>query len=113
MYREQLAELEGCLTLPGAEPDAIDSGHIFYVLARSVEEREGLRQFLLADGIHAVTHYVPLHSSPAGRRFGRAHGSLIVTERVGETVLRLPLFNTMTDAELGRVCERVRAFFRE
>ena len=114
-YRERLEPLarEGRFTLPGANPDGVDSGHIFYLLTRSLEEREALRQFLLADEIHAVTHYVPLHSAVAGRKFGRAFGALPVTDRVGDTLLRLPMFNTLTDAQIDRVCNRIDRFYRK
>lgn len=113
-YRERLAELEKerLLVLPGSNPDSVDTGHIFYVLARSITEREALRRHLLADQIHAVTHYVPLHSSLAGRRYGRVSGTMEVTDRVGETLLRLPLFNELSEAQLDRVTDRIRAFYR-
>lgn len=113
-YRERLAglEREGFCSLPGANPDGVDSGHIFYVVTRSLPERERLREFLLADEIQAVTHYVPLHSAAAGRRYGRTAGELPVTDRIGDTLLRLPLFNTLTEAQIDRVAERIRAFYR-
>lgn len=104
-------EAEGLLRLPAAHPDCADTGHIFHVLARNREEREGLRRHLLANGITAVTHYVPLHSAPAGRRFGRAAGSMKVTDTVADTLLRLPLFHEMTPAQQERVVAGVRSFY--
>lgn len=113
-YRERLRDLErdGHFTLPGSNPGGVDSGHIFYLLTASLEEREALRRFLLEDQIHAVSHYVPLHSAVAGLRYGRAHGTLPVTDRAGDSLLRLPMFNTLTDSQVDRVCDRVRAFYR-
>ena len=61
-------------------------------------------------GISAVTHYVPLHLSPAGRRFGRPSGRLEVTERVGESLLRLPLFAGMTDDDVTTVTGAVMSW---
>lgn len=112
-YQRELREVEeaGFLALPKGHPDCVDTGHIFYVLARTAGEREGLRKHLLANGITAVTHYVPLHSALAGRKYGRAAGSMAVTDRVGGTLLRLPLFYEMTAAQQQRVCESVRAFY--
>lgn len=113
-YRERLAwlEKERLLALPGSSPDSVDTGHIFYVLTRSITEREALRQYLLADQIHAVTHYVPLHSSAAGRRYGRVSGTMEVTDQVADTLLRLPLFNEISEAQLDRVTDRIGAFYR-
>jgi len=112
-YDERLADLEseGLLKLPKGHPDCVDTGHIFYVLTRTAEERERLRQHLVGQRITAVTHYVPLHSALAGRRFGRTAGPMEVTDRVGDTLLRLPLFFEMTDAQLERVVGAVRGFY--
>jgi len=113
-YRELLGELEreGYFTLPRTIPGAVDSGHISYLLARSAAEREALRRFLLEDDIQAVTHYVPLHSSAAGKRYGRTAGSMGNTDRVADTLLRLPLFHDMTEGEIERVTARIGAFYR-
>lgn len=112
-YRERLEPLEreGLLHLPPHEHAAENAGHIFYVLARSEAEREALRRHLRGEDIHAVTHYVPLHSSLAGRRFGRAAGALPVTDQVAATLLRLPLFYEMTEAQLDRIAESIARFY--
>jgi dTDP-4-amino-4,6-dideoxygalactose transaminase len=112
-YAQRLAELEGrgLARLPRRAPGAIDSGHIFYLLTGSPAERESLRQFLLARKIHAVSHYVPLHSSAAGLRFGRTASSMQVTDRVSATLLRLPLFHDMSEAQQDRVTGSVREYY--
>jgi dTDP-4-amino-4,6-dideoxygalactose transaminase len=114
-YRERLAPLErdGLLVLPRANPDGADAGHIFYVLARTERERERLRRHLRGEDIHAVTHYVPLHSSAAGRRHGRVASSMVVTDRVSDTLLRLPVYFEMTERQVDRVCDSVRRYFRQ
>ncbi|HKQ27940.1 MAG TPA: dTDP-4-amino-4,6-dideoxygalactose transaminase [Burkholderiales bacterium] len=113
-YRERLAPLEdeGLLSLPDTRASSHDAGHIFYLLARSPREREALRRHLRSEEIHAVTHYVPLHSSVAGRRFGRAARALPVTDRVAETLLRLPLFYQITESQLDRVAESITRFYK-
>ena len=63
-------------------------------------------------GIHAYFHYVPLHSSPAGRRFGRAHGELPHTDAAAGRLIRLPLWVGMTEADVARVCEAVACALR-
>jgi dTDP-4-amino-4,6-dideoxygalactose transaminase len=112
-YHHALGDLEagGLVTLPKGHPDCVDTGHIFYLLARSAGERERLRLHLVSRGVTAVTHYVPLHSSAAGTRFGRAAGPMPVTDRVGDTLLRLPLFHEMTGQQLARVTGAVREFY--
>ncbi len=113
MYRERLADLErqGLATLPHLPADCETSGHVFHLLLADAQARAGLVAHLRAREMLAVSHYVPLHSSPAGQRYGRAAGPMPVTDRVSETLLRLPLYFQMTDAELERVCEGVIAFF--
>ncbi|APV49655.1 dTDP-4-amino-4,6-dideoxygalactose transaminase [Betaproteobacteria bacterium GR16-43] len=112
-YQEGLADLErdGRLTLPKGHPDCRDTGHIFFVLANSAAEREGLRLHLRGLDIHAVTHYVPLHSAVAGLKYGRTPGPMPVTDRVGDTLLRLPLFHELTAAQQDRVIAAVRGFY--
>jgi dTDP-4-amino-4,6-dideoxygalactose transaminase len=106
-YREAFAVHEG--RVRGPVIDDHHNGHIFYLLARDVEDRDALIAGLRERGIHAVFHYVPLHSSPAGLRFGRAHGSLSRTDDASARLLRLPLWAGMTDAEVERVVDSVHA----
>jgi len=65
---------------------------MYYVLLRSMEERTRLINKLAEHGIKAVFHYIPLHSSPAGMRFGRSAGAMPHTDRTSDTLLRLPLY---------------------
>ena len=89
------------------------NAHLFYLLTGSPEERAELIAFLKNRGIMAVFHYVPLHSSPAGRRFGRFHGEDRVTTHASERLVRLPLFHSMTDSEVDRVIDGVQAFYAQ
>jgi dTDP-4-amino-4,6-dideoxygalactose transaminase len=77
-------------------------------LFRNAAARTAAFASLHASGIDAVFHYVPLHSSPAGRRVGRASGRLGVTDDIAERLARLPLWIGMTDADLDLVVEAVR-----
>ncbi|MDH5535513.1 MAG: DegT/DnrJ/EryC1/StrS family aminotransferase, partial [Betaproteobacteria bacterium] len=63
-----------------------------------------------AQDIHAVFHYVPLHSSPAGRKFGRAAGAMPVTDDVSERLLRLPLYFELQESDVARIAEQIRRF---
>jgi dTDP-4-amino-4,6-dideoxygalactose transaminase len=84
--------------------------HMFYILLESEEVRSRLIEHLRAKGIFAVFHYVPLHSSPAGLRFGRASGTLSATDDVSSRLLRLPLHSDMRGGE-KRVVREIKAYF--
>jgi dTDP-4-amino-4,6-dideoxygalactose transaminase len=84
--------------------------HLFPLLLPSLDDRQGLIAHLRAAGIVAVFHYIPLHLSEMGRRFGGRPGLCPVTEDVSDRLLRLPLFAGMTDEQLGRIVESVLEF---
>jgi len=111
-YREGLAPLAeaGLVTLPEA-PGTAANGHIFWLLTPDAESRPRLLEHLTGQGIHAVFHYVPLHSAPAGLRFGRADGDLAVTDDIAARLVRLPMYLGLTDADVDRVVGAVGAFF--
>jgi len=114
IYREELQALEseGLLELPSPLPDGVvGNGHLFHLRLPSLDLRTRLIAHLRSRGIHAVFHYVPLHSSPAGRRFGRTAGGLPVTEAAGNRLLRLPLYRGLADEDARAVAAAVRGFF--
>jgi dTDP-4-amino-4,6-dideoxygalactose transaminase len=80
---------------------------MYYLLFPDLDSRSRLIGELKRVGIHAVFHYVPLHSSDAGRRYGRQAGDLGVTEDVSERLVRLPLWPGMMDEDVERVVEAV------
>jgi dTDP-4-amino-4,6-dideoxygalactose transaminase len=83
---------------------------MFYLVLPSLEDREALIAHLRARGVSAVFHYLPLHLSQMGRRFGGRAGQCPVTESVSDRLLRLPFFADLTDAQLERVVAAVREF---
>lgn len=111
-YRTGLAPLAeaGHVTLP-AVPGEAANRHIFWLLAPDAEARGKLLAHLNGQQINAVFHYVPLHSAPAGRRFGRTAGELPVTDDISARLIRLPMYLGMTDADIARVVAAVGAFF--
>ena len=114
LYMEGLRPLteKGYIQLPFILNDCCSNGHIFYIVTRSLEERTELTEFLKERGIMAVFHYVPLHSSPAGKLYGRTCGTLEVTERVSDCLLRLPLYYEMTDDDVHSITETIRSFYK-
>jgi dTDP-4-amino-4,6-dideoxygalactose transaminase len=112
-YHEAFADIEasGDLRRP-VFPDACSpNGHLYYVIVDDLRTRTELIQALADQNIGAVFHYVPLHTSFAGLRYGRAGGGLRVTDFVGDRLLRLPLWAAMSTSEVDRVIDGVRRFF--
>ena len=114
LYMEDLRPLaeKGYIQLPFILNDCCSNGHIFYIITRSLKERTELAQFLKDQDIMAVFHYVPLHSSPAGKLYGRTNGTLEVTERVSDCLLRLPLYYEMRDDDVHSVTGEIRNFYK-
>ena len=86
------------------------NGHLFYLLLRSKEERQGFISYMSAHGVMAVFHYVPLHSAPAGKKFGSFVGADTHTTSLSERLVRLPLYFKMTNAELKHVITTAKNF---
>jgi len=105
-------EEEELVRLPLVENESVTNGHLFYIIIRSTEERTRLIQHLRGKGILAVFHYVPLHSSPAGMKYGRPAGDLSVTEDISGRLLRLPLYYEMRDEDVDTVIDAVKEFYR-
>lgn len=110
-YASQLAPLQqaGKLRLPTFDSDS--NGHMFYILLDSLDTRTRLIAYLKAQGILPVFHYVPLHSSPAGRKYGRIGSTMAVTDDLSERLLRLPLYYDMSDENIARVSAAIHDFF--
>ena len=112
-YHAALLPLQdrGIVRLPTI-PDGCDSNyHMFYVLLRDATRRPALIEYLKARGITAVFHYVPLHTSPMGRKLGYTDGMLPVTEKVAEQLVRLPMYYELTTEQITRVVSAVYKFF--
>jgi dTDP-4-amino-4,6-dideoxygalactose transaminase len=89
--------------LPVVPPACEHPAHIFYLLLPSLADRQALITHLKRAGIASVFHYLPLHLSDMGRRFGGKPGDCPVTEDLSDRLLRLPLYRTLTDADLARI----------
>ena len=103
---------EGRIELPVIPKDCVHNAHMFYIKTRDLEERQALIQALREQGILAVFHYIPLHSSPAGRKFGRFHGEDLYTTRASERLLRLPMYYSLTEENVNDVVSVIEKFYR-
>jgi dTDP-4-amino-4,6-dideoxygalactose transaminase len=102
-------EERGLLRRPIVPGHCRHNAHMYYVLLPAANLRDGFIANLRDRGVQAVFHYVPLHDSQAGERFGRSHGELPVTSSIAERLVRLPLWVGMTESDTSRVIEGVTA----
>lgn len=102
-YYELLTPLKekGCIDLPIVPEGCVHNAHMFYIKTKDLEERSKLIAFLKENGIGAVFHYIPLHSSPAGQQFSRFHGEDKYTTKESERLLRLPMYYGLEKRYLG------------
>ena len=113
-YLEQLTPLaeEGRIEMPYIPSYCEHNAHMFYIKTKDLEERSRLIDFLKKKEILTVFHYVPLHSAPAGMKFGRFHGEDKYTTKESERLLRLPLFYTLTKDQVEYITEQIKEFYR-
>lgn len=105
-------EKKGYLKRPVVPKHAQHSGHLYYLLLENQKMRDKLISFLKRKSILSVFHYLPLHSSPAGRKFGRFAGDMKVTNAASANLIRLPLFYDLVDTEIEFVSQSVKEFFK-
>ena len=103
---------EGRIELPVIPEGCVHNAHMFYIKTGDLEERQALIQALREQGILAVFHYIPLHSSPAGKKFGRFHGEDRYTTRESERLLRLPMYYSLTEENVNDVVSVIEKFYR-
>jgi len=113
-YYEKLKPLAdaGKIELPYIPEECEHNAHMFYIKAKDLEERSALLKHMRDNKIGCVFHYVPLHSAPAGRKFGRFHGQDKYTTKESERLARLPLYYGLTDEDLNRVVEEIYNFYK-
>ena len=111
-YMEAFAELEaaGRVRLPRTPAHCTGNGHMFYLIMDSLADRSAFIAHMRAAGVTTPFHYVPLHSAPAGQRLARTAGSMMVTDRIAETLVRLPMFFDL-GSEVEEVIDIALAYF--
>ena len=113
LYYKLLAPLakSGRISLPNVPKECIHNGHMFYIKVKDIEERKLLITHLKKNGVMAVFHYIPLHSAPAGRMFGRFHGEDKYTTSESERLLRLPMYYDLSFDEVRKIVKIINEFF--
>jgi len=112
LYRTGLQQLEdsGKLKIPDNIIDTTTNGHIFYIELKNLAERDSLLKYLRENGIYAVFHYVPLHSSPMGLKYGYSVEDLPVTNKISERLLRLPLYYSIRTQEIDYIIDKIKNY---
>ncbi len=112
-YREALQPLAdaGKIELPFVPEYCQHNAHMFYIKTADLAERSKLIQHLKSSEIASAFHYIPLHSAPAGERFGRFYGEDKYTTKESERLLRLPLYYGLTEQDAAKVAEGVLSFY--
>ena len=112
-YYDGLSDLEaaGKISLPVIPEECLHNAHMFYIKTKDIEERSALIHALDAEDIISVFHYVPLHSSEAGLRFGEFSGEDEYTTKESERLLRLPMYYGLTEEDTDRVIKAIHKFY--
>ena len=113
-YYEGLSELseQGKIDLPVVPEGCEHNAHMFYIKAKDLEERTRLISFMKEQGVGCVFHYIPLHSAPAGRKFGRFYGEDVYTTRESERLMRLPMYYGLEAEQIDYVIEKIKEFYK-
>lgn len=115
LYFHRLKHLEylGSIKLPVVPKECKHNAHIFYIKVKSLTERTKLLIRLKSKNINALFHYVPLHNTKAGRKYGRFLGVDRFTTKESERLLRLPLYYNMSKGDIDLVCNTIEAFYKQ
>lgn len=113
-YYALLSDLEkkGYIELPGVPEECKHNAHMFYIKVRDLEERTQLIEYLKRENIYAVFHYIPLHSSPAGKELGQFHGEDKYTTKESERLLRLPLYYGLGGEDIEHIASKIKDFWK-
>lgn len=114
-YYERLTPLKeaGKLELPVVPEGCVHNAHMFYVKVKDITERTAFISFLAENGVHSVFHYIPLHTAPAGQKFGRFHGEDRYTTAESERLARLPMYYGLSLEQVDYICDVIYRFFAE
>lgn len=113
-YDEQLSELanEGIIEVPTIPEYCEHNAHMYYIKAKNLEERTELISFLKTNGINAVFHYIPLHTAPAGIKYGEFIGEDKYTTKESERLVRLPLYYNLRKSDVDIIVSNIKKFYK-
>jgi dTDP-4-amino-4,6-dideoxygalactose transaminase len=103
----------GKVELPTVPGDCVHNAHMYYLKCKDLEERTAFIDHMKEQDVLTVFHYVPLHSAPAGRRFGRFHGEDVCTTAESDRLVRLPMYYGLEEADRNKIITAVKKFYEE
>lgn len=112
LYYENLKDIEQ-IEMPYVPAECKHNAHMFYIKTKDLEERTKLINHLKENEIQAVFHYIPLHSAPAGIKYGRFHGEDKYTTKESERLLRLPMYYGLKEEDVLKVCDKIKEFYKK
>lgn len=114
LYKEKLQPLAdaGKIELPTVPDDCIHNAHMFYIKCKDLEERTDFIKYMKSNNISTVFHYIPLHSAPAGLKFGRFDGEDEYTTSESERLVRLPMYYGLGKENTEFICEKIQEFYK-
>ncbi len=114
-YKEELSPLmtEGHIELPVIPEECVHNGHMFYIKTKDLNERTELIAHLKKEDISTTFHYIPLHSAPAGVKYGRFNGQDEYTTAESERLLRLPMHCELSPEQVSRVTDAIKKFYNK
>jgi len=112
-YYEGLKDLEakGFIELPSIPKECLHNGHIFYIKVDNLDIRNRLLKYLNSNGIKALFHYIPLHTSKVGLKYGKFIGEDIYTTKESERLIRLPIYYRISQIELDYIIDKIKKFY--
>ena len=113
-YHEHLKVLEdrGLIERPTIPEDIVHNAHMYYIKVKDLETRSALISHMREKGVQCVFHYIPLHTSPAGKKYGTLHGEDVYTTKESERLMRMPMFYGLSMEDVSYVTQCVLDFFR-
>ena len=112
LYYENLKDVKE-IELPYIPKECKHNAHMFYIKTKDMEERTKLIKFLKENGIASVFHYIPLHTAPAGIKYGRFNGEDKYTTKESERLLRLPMYYGLKEEDVLKVCAKIKEFYNK
>ena len=109
-YNEFFKQFDSIIRRPIIPENCKHNAHMYYILFKNLEIRTKFIDFLKQNDILSVFHYIPLHSSPAGQKFGKVSGKMTVTDRISDTLVRLPMFYELNNEQMEKIKSTVKAF---
>jgi len=112
-YYNSLKPYEGKIILPFINSFATNNGHMFYIRFLDAKTRDAFISYMKEENIMTPFHYIPLHSSPAGSKFGRIATTMKNTDLVSQTLVRIPIYYTLADDEIDKIINRIIVFLKK